>query len=189
MVKVILGSALGGLMAGGLALMAVGQMRTTTAEASVPVAGAWPAMTATQAAAGPVMWCAPHQDATMQRIIVNGQAATGLVCVDRSAGMVTYQPGAHAPTAYARPAAYAPMPMARPAVQTAPVRERVVDREPYEPDVHRQEKRSVAKTAMIIGGSAGTGAGIGAIVGGKKGALIGAAIGGGAASIWEATKR
>ena len=56
----------------------------------------------------------------------------------------------------------------------------------YEPDT---KKRSIAKTAMIIGGSAGAGAGVGAIAGGKKGALIGAAIGGGAASIYEATKR
>jgi hypothetical protein len=56
----------------------------------------------------------------------------------------------------------------------------------YEPDVKR---RSVAKTALVIGGSAGAGAGVGALVGGKKGALIGAALGGGAASIFEATKR
>jgi hypothetical protein len=59
--------------------------------------------------------------------------------------------------------------------------------------VYRDEEvrpeRSKTKTALIIGGSAASGAGVGAIVGGKKGALIGAAIGGGAASIYEATKR
>ena len=49
--------------------------------------------------------------------------------------------------------------------------------------------RTWKKTAMVIGGSAASGAGVGAIVGGKKGALIGAAIGGGAASIFESTKR
>jgi hypothetical protein len=49
--------------------------------------------------------------------------------------------------------------------------------------------RSWGKTALIIGGSAGTGAGIGGIVHGKKGALIGAALGGGAASIYEGTRR
>ncbi len=49
--------------------------------------------------------------------------------------------------------------------------------------------RSWKKTALVIGGSAGTGAGVGAIAGGKKGALIGAAIGGGAASLFEAIKR
>jgi hypothetical protein len=51
------------------------------------------------------------------------------------------------------------------------------------------EGRSWKKTALIIGGSAASGAGVGAIVDGRKGALIGAAIGGGAASIYEATKR
>jgi hypothetical protein len=60
--------------------------------------------------------------------------------------------------------------------------ERVVARE-------APQGRSWKKTAMIIGGSTASGAGVGAIVGGKKGALIGAAIGGGAASIFESTKR
>jgi hypothetical protein len=65
--------------------------------------------------------------------------------------------------------------------RTAPVQERVV--------VEREPKRSWVKTAMVIGGSSAAGAGAGGIMGGKKGALIGAAIGGGAASIYEATKR
>jgi hypothetical protein len=55
--------------------------------------------------------------------------------------------------------------------------------------VRSSHRRSWGKTALIIGGSSGAGAGIGALAGGKKGALIGAAIGGGAASIFEATKR
>jgi hypothetical protein len=63
-----------------------------------------------------------------------------------------------------------------------PQRERVV----YEED---RSDRSWQKTALIIGGSTASGAGVGAIVGGKKGALAGAAIGGGAASIYEATRR
>jgi hypothetical protein len=62
-----------------------------------------------------------------------------------------------------------------------PVQERVV--------VEQPQKRSWPKTAMIIGGSAASGAGVGALIGGKKGALAGAAIGGGAASIYEATRR
>jgi hypothetical protein len=64
-----------------------------------------------------------------------------------------------------------------------PVQERVVVRESTAP------RRSWSKTALILGGSAASGAGVGGIVGGKKGALIGAAIGGGAASIYEATRR
>jgi hypothetical protein len=67
--------------------------------------------------------------------------------------------------------------------QARPVQERVVVRE--EP----RSQRSWAKTALIVGGSAASGAGLGAVLGGKKGALAGAAIGGGAASIYEATRR
>ena len=62
-----------------------------------------------------------------------------------------------------------------------PVQERVV--------VERAPQRSWGKTALIVGGSAASGAGLGAVLGGKKGALAGAAIGGGAASIYEATRR
>jgi hypothetical protein len=49
--------------------------------------------------------------------------------------------------------------------------------------------RSWGKTALIIGGSAGTGAGIGGLVHGKKGALIGAALGGGVGSLYEGAHR
>ena len=49
--------------------------------------------------------------------------------------------------------------------------------------------RSVGKSAVIIGSSAGAGAGVGAAVGGKKGALIGGAIGGGGAAIWDQVTR
>jgi hypothetical protein len=88
-----------------------------------------------------------------------------------------------------RPAAPAPAPVVveRPAPRqtvyrtVAPVQERVVERAP--------QGRSWKKTAMVIGGSSAAGAGVGGIIDGKKGALIGAAIGGGAASIYEATKR
>ena len=64
-----------------------------------------------------------------------------------------------------------------------PAQERVVVERATEP------RRSWAKTAMVIGGSSAAGAGVGGIMGGKKGALVGAAIGGGAASIYEATRR
>lgn len=64
---------------------------------------------------------------------------------------------------------------------------------PAQTVVYRDEEvrpeRTKTKTALIIGGSAASGAGVGAIFGGKKGALIGAAIGGGAASIYEASRR
>ena len=46
-----------------------------------------------------------------------------------------------------------------------------------------------AKSAIIIGSSAGIGAGVARPLGGKKGALIGAAIGGGGATIWDQVTR
>ena len=74
-------------------------------------------------------------------------------------------------------------------VERVPARQTVYDDEVVYRDEDVRQERSKTKTALIIGGSAASGAGVGAIVGGKKGALIGAAIGGGAASIYEATKR
>jgi hypothetical protein len=52
-----------------------------------------------------------------------------------------------------------------------------------------RKTRSVGKSAIIIGSSAGAGAGVGAAIGGKKGALIGAAVGGGGAAIWDQITR
>jgi hypothetical protein len=62
----------------------------------------------------------------------------------------------------------------------------------YQPVSRRsyyQPRRSKAKSALMIAGSAATGAGLGGALKGKKGALVGAAIGGGTASIYEAVKR
>ena len=67
--------------------------------------------------------------------------------------------------------------------------ERLEERVVVSEDIAPRDTRSWQKTAMVIGGSAASGAGVGGIVKGKKGALIGAAIGGGAASIYEATRR
>jgi len=101
------------------------------------------------------------------------------------------------PQPYAQPVYYTPAPQV---VTAAPqvVQRRVaaprqtVYRTVESAPTYREEtapRRSLAKTALIIGGSAASGAGVGGIVGGKKGALLGAAIGGGAASIYEATRR
>ncbi len=76
------------------------------------------------------------------------------------------------------------IPVSQPATvaRTVPARQ-VVYSEPIKP------KRTVKKSAIIIGSSAGAGAGIGAAVGGKKGALIGAVIGGGGATLWDQITR
>lgn len=60
--------------------------------------------------------------------------------------------------------------------------------DPYVRHSNRRH-RSWAKSALVIGGSAGTGAGIGGIIDGKKGALIGAALGGGIGSLYEGAHR
>jgi hypothetical protein len=103
----------------------------------------------------------------------------------------TATPGAIAPLGYpAYPAYQAPYP-----VQTQYVSERAVAQAPVRRVVTQRAssevrpRRTWQKSALLIGGSAGTGAGIGALVGGKKGALAGAAIGGGAAAIYDQVKR
>ena len=107
------------------------------------------------------------------------------------------QPVGFAPTGYA-PMGYAtaPPPVAAPlVVRQSPAPARVYrTAEPVQEQASVREttvrpQRSWTKTAMVVGGSAASGAGVGGLVGGKKGALVGAAIGGGAASIYEATRR
>lgn len=156
MMKEILGSALGGAAAAGIALYAAAPARESTL-APRPV--------------------------TMPVAI-----EAGLTAPAPAQDLVYYQPRSVA--AAPAPVVYVPAPAA-PAATAAPARERVVyrDRSDHVERDERTEKRSVAKTAMIIGGSAGAGAGIGGLAGGKKGALIGAAIGGGGAAIYEAVKR
>jgi hypothetical protein len=78
---------------------------------------------------------------------------------------------------------YVAAPAPRRVSRTSVAQERVVEIREAKP------KRSWQKSALVIGGSAASGAGVGAIIGGKKGALIGTALGGGAASIYEATRR
>jgi hypothetical protein len=102
-------------------------------------------------------------------------------------------PAFAAPQVAATPVVYESLPEARviPAEQPA----RVVRSVPARQVVYRDEvvrarpRRSVAKSAVIIGSAAGGGAGIGALIGGKKGALIGAAIGGGGATVWDQMTR
>ena len=94
------------------------------------------------------------------------------------------------PQPYAQPVYAAPAPQVVQRRVAAPRQTvyRTVESAPVR-TVETRPRRSVAKTALIIGGSTASGAGVGGIVGGKKGALLGAAIGGGAASIYEASRR
>lgn len=100
-----------------------------------------------------------------------------------------------APTGYALVPVYGGQPTASnymtPAVyrDSVPVRVQTVADRPatVRREVVRTYKqpRSTKKSALIIGGSAGTGAAIGAIAGGGKGAAIGALSGGAAGFIYD----
>ena len=140
------------------------------------------------------MQCQPFEEAVLRRAVVNGREVTDVTCITRNnaayAPQAMYAPQGYAPQGYAQPVYQQPVYrdeiVTRPVVRTRtvqPARQRVSVAE------RDEEKRSWGKTAMIIGGGTGAGAGIGGLIGGKKGALIGAAVGGGAATIYESTKR
>jgi len=142
--------------------------------------------------------CEPNQRALVRQVLVNNQAVAQVQCV------AVEQPAYG--TAYGTPVAYGSGVVAprdygydtrvvTPAQPTM-VQQPVVYREPVRTTSSRRvvsqpadSGRSVKKSAIIIGSSAGVGAGVGAAVGGKKGALIGAAIGGGGAAIWDQMTR
>jgi hypothetical protein len=111
----------------------------------------------------------------------------------------TAAPGTIPVAYYAQPQVYAaPAPVAdaqfvrtayQPAVITQPVATRRLVAQPAARHFVAAPKRSVAKSAAIIGSSAGVGAGLGAAIGGKKGAGIGALVGGGGAALWDQLTR
>lgn len=185
MMRAILGSALGGLVAGAVALVATAQGRAPEAAWQTAAPNNAPyAMTVADArgqtastTAPTFVQCEPHQEAVLQRSMVANREVAQVTCVTAAPPAYATAPAPYYPAAYAQPDI-----VQRPVVRTAQS-QRVVYRQAEKP------KRSWKKTALVIGGSAGAGAGVGALAGGKKGALIGAAIGGGAASIYEAVKR
>jgi hypothetical protein len=191
MMNAVVGSAIGGLVAGAVALGAAAVMKPSPAPAYAPDPNGAYAMTVANTGAlntsfgNAGLQCQPHEETVLRRAFVNGREVTDVTCITRmNSG---YAPQAYAPPVYAPPV-YRDEIVTRPVTRTRtvaqPARERVVTRE----DV-REPERSWGKTAMIIGGGTGAGAGIGGLIGGKKGALIGAAVGGGAATIYESTKR
>jgi len=92
-------------------------------------------------------------------------------------------------TAAPQPVHYAPAPAARTVAAPRQTVYRAAEPQIVSRTVDTRPQRSKIKTALVIGGSAASGAGLGGLLGGKKGALAGAALGGGAASIYEATRR
>lgn len=187
MLNTVVGSAIGGLVAGAMALGAAAVMKPSPAPAFGPDSNGMYAMPVANTAAfnnGASLQCQPYEEAVLRRALVGGREVADVTCITRSG---SYMPQ----SGYAQPVVYRDYAEPRPAVQTRtvaqPARSRVVSRRTDADG--RESDRSWAKTAMIIGGGAGGGAGVGGLIGGKKGALIGAAIGGGAATIYESTKR
>jgi len=194
MLNTVVGSAIGGLVAGAVALGAASVMRPSPAPTfgmEPQSAYAMPVANTASMNNGAVLQCQPHEEAVWQRAVVAGREVSAMTCITRANAAPAYyaQPG-YAQPGYAQPV-YAPVyrddMVTRPVVRSgAPARRATTQ---SRETVRREEGRSWGKTAMIIGGGAGGGAGIGGLIGGKKGALIGAAIGGGAATIYESTKR
>lgn len=194
MMNTVVGSALGGLVAGAVALGAAAVMRPSPAPVYGPDPNAAYAMTVANTAPlnnGASLQCQPNEEAVLRRAFVAGREVTDVTCITRLGSAVA--PQAFAPFDYAqsRQPGYS-QPLYREDIVTRPVvRTRTVTQPaPRRVDSRETTKeRSWGKTAMIIGGSSGAGAGIGGLIGGKKGALIGAAIGGSAATVYESTKR
>lgn len=139
--------------------------------------------------------CEPNQRAIVRQ--ANG-AAVSVACVTvggyGAAGQVAYQSGmpSAVPLTYTQPVALDNTRVVRtayPVTRGVAAGQRVVYQPASARVVVRKPKRSVQKSALIIGGSAAGGAGLGAAIGGKKGALIGALLGGGGATVWDQITR
>jgi hypothetical protein len=180
------------------AIAGVGALFFTVACGTRDVGGvAAQTLAANQAGMPVVVSCEPHQRTLVRPVVVNGATVSQVECVASGqmvpANQMTApfaQSGAVYPASVSRPASDGLsdaqiVPAQYPGTVARPVRTRqvIVDERPV------RQTRSVKKSAIIIGSSAGVGAGVGAAVGGKKGALIGAAIGGGGAAIWDQVTR
>ena len=188
MMNTVVGSAIGGLVAGVVALGAAAAMRPSPAPAYGPDPNGAHAMTVANTSPlnnGATLQCQPYEEAVLRRAIVAGREVTDVTCITRSSAYVPQG-------AYAQPIGYgyAPQPVYRDEIVSRPVAQTRTVSQPARQRVTtaRRESescRSWGKTAMVIGGTTAAGAGLGAIFGGKKGALIGAAIGGGAGTLYE----
>jgi len=150
-----------------------------------------------------VVGCEPNQRTLVRPSVVNGVAVSQIECVSVSEMVASAQNPIAQPSGFL-PVGYQPasrvvtrsadlgdtriIPASSPATVARPVpaRQVVYDDRPVR---EVKPQRSVKKSAIIIGSSAGVGAGVGAAVGGKKGALIGAVIGGGGATLWDQVTR
>jgi hypothetical protein len=147
-----------------------------------------------------VVTCEPHQRTLVRPVVVNGATVSQVECVAAGQLSMTQAYGAPptVPAVVQSQQALVPVRATTPGysdlgdARVVPVAARPVPARQVVYEERRapvKQTRSVKKSAIIIGSSAGVGAGVGAAVGGKKGALIGAAIGGGGAAIWDQITR
>jgi hypothetical protein len=178
----------------GVSALAVTFACNTAPQASSALA---PQPQSNQAGAPVMVNCEPNQRAVVRPAVVNGVAMSQVDCV--AAAPAVAAPVAQ-PVAYTQPVVYrepatrvVPVSSDLGDAQVVPVSTRTVRPVRTNQVVYDErpvrKTRTVAKSAIIIGSSAGAGAGVGAAIGGKKGALIGAAIGGGGAAIWDQVTR
>jgi hypothetical protein len=167
-------------------------------------AGTAQAAAAAQPGAPVVVGCEPNQRTLVRSTVVNGMAVSQVDCVsnmEQTASVQSQfaQPAAVPVSYYAAPRTVTArqaelgdtriIPAASYPVAARPVRTQQVVYDDDRPVRVVKRGRSVKKSAIIIGSSAGVGAGVGAAVGGKKGALIGAVVGGGGATLWDQITR
>jgi hypothetical protein len=144
-----------------------------------------------------VVSCEPNQRTLVRPVVVNGATLSQVECITNVSSPVATQ-------TFAAPVSepYRQVRVVQPAVdelgdaRVVPVSQPVTVARPiparqvvYSDARPVRKARTVKKSAIIIGSSAGAGAGLGAAIGGKKGALIGAAIGGGGAALWDQITR
>jgi len=189
---------LGALAAGALLVTAGCSDGLAARENAQSVAASAMAQPMTTPAGSPiVVSCEPQQRTLVRPVMVNGAAVSQVECITDGAALAATSAvpaagyAAPVPVAYRQalpavtPVRYVPaddlpdarvIPVSQPesVARTVPARQ-VVYREPVRP------KRTVKKSAIIIGSSAGAG--------GKKGALLGALIGGGGATLWDQITR
>ena len=161
MMNTVVGSAIGGVVAGAIALGAAAVMRPSPAPAfgvdQPASAYAMPVANTASLNNGAVMQCQPHEEAVIQRAIVEGREVSAMTCISRANVPPAYygQPVYGQPLAYGQPV-YRDDMVTRPVVRTvntAPARRTVSQ---SRETVRREQDRSWAKTAMIIGGGAAT---------------------------------
>ena len=86
MMNTVVGSAIGGVVAGAVALGAAAAMRPSPAPAYGPDPNGAYAMTVANTGAfnnGATMQCQPYEEAVLRRAIVNGREVTDVTCITR----------------------------------------------------------------------------------------------------------